>query len=167
MVFSLDEASSFDPLDLDLEVTPANTLKVAPAPLRPSSRGTPRSVGSCLCAACVSLPCVGSFVLRLLTGRGAYGGQALDEGRLLDALMMALRLNEAEVLRAVYERVPASEVLPGPHPRVPNSSPTRLFVCSVCVLSDGREVLVGGWGVRLARAREGRERGLVGARLLR
>ncbi len=73
MVFALDEVTSFDPLDLDVEVTPSNTLK------------------------------------------------ALEEGRLLDALMMALRLNEATVLRAVYERVPPPEVPPPSCSLIPNA----------------------------------------------
>jgi len=62
LVYSLDDASAFDPLDLDIDLTPASTLA------------------------------------------------ALEQGRLLDALMMALRLNEPALLRSVYERVPPTEV---------------------------------------------------------
>ncbi|KAJ1470342.1 hypothetical protein T484DRAFT_1848124 [Baffinella frigidus] len=62
LLFSLDQVSSFDPLDLSLDVTPARIF------------------------AC------------------------LDSSSYLDALLMALRLNEAPVLRAVYQRVPVADV---------------------------------------------------------
>ena len=62
LVYSLDEVSSFDPLDLDIDVTPARVF------------------------------------------------QSLEEEHWLDSLLMALRLNEAAILRSVYERIPSQEV---------------------------------------------------------
>ena len=62
LVYSLDEVSSFDPLDLDLDVTPARVF------------------------------------------------QCLEDEAWMDALLMAMRLNEATILRSVYERVPLADV---------------------------------------------------------
>ena len=62
LVYSLDEVSAFDPLDLDLDVTPARVFK------------------------------------------------CLEDEAWMDALLMALRLNEAAILRSVYERIPVAEV---------------------------------------------------------
>ena len=71
LVYSLDNAFTFDPFDLDINITPASTLST------------------------------------------------LNAGDHLLALVMAFRLNEAPLIRAVYERIPPSSI-----PLISKSLPT-------------------------------------------
>eukprot|EP00960_Hanusia_phi_P025797 745887-Hanusia_phi.AAC.1 len=133
LIYSLDETSSFDPLDLDLDITPARIYKSleVPAPAPCSLLPAPCSLLLLLLPTPCSLLLLLPLPLLLLILFILYCAHILlgylvnllprlllsllpltpsQSKQWLDALLMALRLNEASVLRSVYERIPKSDI---------------------------------------------------------